>query len=255
MLGLLAELPLAMLLGAGFTALVAGFVKGAVGFALPMILISGLGSLLPAEIALAGLILPTLTANLFQGLSGGLGAAWAAVRQFGTYIVTLLIVLTVSAQAARFVPDQVLFLFIGIPITLFAVTQLIGWTLRLAGQSRSAEIAIGVVAGMMSGFAGTWGPPTVMYLAAINAEKALAMRAQGVIYLVGSVMLAAAHTQSGILNAATLPFSLALIVPVLIGMWIGGLAHDRMNQARFRQMMLWVLLIAGLNLIRRALMG
>ncbi len=32
----------------GLIALVAGFVKGAVGFAMPMIMISGLGSFLPA---------------------------------------------------------------------------------------------------------------------------------------------------------------------------------------------------------------
>jgi len=55
--------------------LVASFVKGAVGFALPMIMISGLATFMPAEQALATLIIPTLLANLWQGLRGG----WAQV--------------------------------------------------------------------------------------------------------------------------------------------------------------------------------
>ena len=94
-----------------------------------------------------------------------------------------------------------------------------------------------------------------MYLTAIGTEKRAAMRAQGVIYLLGSVMLLAAHLRSGILDRETAPWSLWLILPVFIGMWVGGKAHDRMDQARFRQMMLWVLLVAGLNLIRRGVFG
>ena len=41
-------------------ALLAGTVKGAVGFAMPMVMISGLSSLMAPELALAALILPTL---------------------------------------------------------------------------------------------------------------------------------------------------------------------------------------------------
>ena len=41
----------------------------------------------------------------------------------------------------------------------------------------------------------------------------------------------------------------------LIGMWIGFKLHDRMPQATFRRAMLLVLVVAGLNLIRRGLFG
>lgn len=255
MLGVLGEISPVLIGLASLIALFAGFVKGAVGFALPMILISGIGSFLSADLALAGLILPTLAANALQGFSGGLDEAWAVVRRFWVYILTLLAILAATAQLAALVPDRVFFVLIGLPVTGFAVTQLFGWTLKLDGARRRYEIIIGVIAGLMSGFSGTWGPPTVMFLTAIGTDKTSAMRAQGVIYLLGSFMLLAAHLRSGILNAETAPWSLWLIVPVLVGMWIGGVAHNRMDQARFRQMMLWVLLVAGANLIRRGVMG
>lgn len=255
MLGIMGEMPLALLALATIIALFAGFVKGAVGFALPMILISGTGSFLPADWALAGLILPTLASNLVQGLGGGWREAWGVVVRFRVYIVTLLAVLAVAAQLVAFVPEAVLFILIGLPVTAFALTQIAGWTLHLDGARRLYEVVIGIIAGLMSGFSGTWGPPTVMYLTAIGTEKRAAMRAQGVIYLLGSVMLLAAHLRSGILDRETAPWSLWLILPVFIGMWVGGKAHDRMDQARFRQMMLWVLLVAGLNLIRRGVFG
>lgn len=43
----------------------AGMVKGMVGFAMPMISIAGMATFLPPEIALVGLILPTLVTNVF----------------------------------------------------------------------------------------------------------------------------------------------------------------------------------------------
>ena len=53
----------------------------------------------------------------------------------------------------------------------------------------------------------------------------------------------------------TLPFSAILLLPAFAGMWIGFSIHDRIDQALFRKATLWVLLIAGVNLIRRGWMG
>ena len=58
-------------------ALIAGLVKGVVGFALPMVMISILGSVVSPELALAGLILPTLVTNGQQALRQGTSAAWS----------------------------------------------------------------------------------------------------------------------------------------------------------------------------------
>lgn len=51
--------------------LFAGFVKGTVGFAMPLILVSAFAVFLPQELALAGLILPTLLANVSQAFRQG----------------------------------------------------------------------------------------------------------------------------------------------------------------------------------------
>ena len=103
--------------------------------------------------------------------------------------------------------------------------------------------------------AGTWGPTTVLFLLAINTPKTRQIVIQGVVYGLGSVSLLFAHLQSGILNAATAPLSIALLVPAVIGMWLGFQIHDRLDQQRFRQITLIVLVIAGVNLIRRGLFG
>lgn len=236
-------------------ALLAGFVKGVVGFAMPMIFVSGLSSFLAPELALAMLMLPTLATNGIQALRQGPRAAWESITRFKVYMIVGGVVLILSAQLVNVLPMQVMLLIIGVPVTAFALMQIVGWTLRMSGQSTTFEVIIGVVAGFLGGLSGIWGPPTVMYLTALGTQKHDQMRAQGVIYGLGAVSLVGAHIGSGVLNAATWPLSAAMIVPSLIGMFCGRQIMDRIDQVVFRRATLFVLLVAGLNLMRRALVG
>lgn len=234
-------------------AVLAGTIKGMVGFAMPMILISGLGTFLSPEVALAGLILPTVVTNGMQALEQGWRAARDSILRFSTFLIIGLVCLLASAQTLRFLPRDLLFLLIGGPITLFALLQLVGWKLRLQGQSRRADAIIGGIAGAIGGVSGIWGPPTVAYLTAINTEKSEQMRVQGVIYGLGAVALVFAHLGSGILTAQTATFSAVLIAPAVAGMWIGARIRGGIDQVAFRRATLIVLFVAGLNLIRRGL--
>ena len=76
---------------------------------------------------------------------------------------------------------------------------------------------------------------------------------QGVIYGAGAVALFFAHLASGVLRADTIPFSILLILPAVLGMWAGGKVVDRIDQVIFKRATLVVLLLAGANLIRRAI--
>lgn len=236
-------------------ALIAGTVKGMVGFALPMLLISGLNIFLPAEIALAGLILPTLVTNTVQALPQGVAMAWRSMVRFRVFLCVGVVCLLASAQLVRVVPGSTLFLMIGVPVTVFAGLQLAGVELRLRNASLKVEVIAASIAGFIGGFSGVWGPPTVAYLTALDTPKQEQMRIQGVIYGLGSLALLFAHAGSGIMNERTLSFSLALVVPAMLGMVVGRRLHDRVDQATFRKATLAVLTIAGLNLIRRGLVG
>lgn len=253
-LSLLPELDILLICGA--FALLAGVVKGVVGFAMPMIMISFMGSFVTPELALAGLILPTLVTNGMQALRQGSGAAVKSIKRFRVFLICGAVFLIITAQLVRVLPDAVLFALIGAPVTIFALLQIRGWQPKMRnGQTPQIEAMVGSVAGAIGGVSGVWGPPTVAYLTALNTEKTEQMRVQGVIYGLGALVLTLAHLWSGVLRPASLTFSMALIVPAVIGMWLGGRVQDRIDQAAFRRATLIVLVFAGLNLLRRAIMG
>jgi hypothetical protein len=233
----------------------AGFTKGAVGFALPMIAISGIGSILPAPLAVAAVILPSLVTNVWQSLRQGFGEAWASLRGYWRMNAAMCVVIGLAAQLVVTLPDRVLFLLLGIGITGFSLLRLSGWQPGNPGGNAVVETGVGAVAGFFGGLAAVWGPPIVLYLLARRTGKVEMVRVQGLSYLLGSVVLTVAHGQSGLLDAASGAFSAWLILPAMAGMAFGLLVQDRLPQRRFAQATMLVLTLAGLNLLRRGLAG
>ena len=236
--------------------LLGGFVKGAVGFAMPLVMISGMGILIDPQLVVAGIVLPILISNGLQVARAGLGKARHAVIEHWRYITLVCVMILISAQFLRSIPADAMFVVLGVPVVVLCAIQLAGWRPMISPRwRRPFEWGAGTLSGTLGGLAGTWGPPTVLYLLALNTPRDRQMAVQGVIYGLGSVMLFLGHLKSGVLNAQTWPLSAALVIPAMLGMWVGFKLGDRFDQEKFRRVTLLVLVIAGANLIRRGLMG
>ena len=234
--------------------LFAGFVKGAVGFAMPMILVSAFAVFLPQPLALAGLILPTLVTNLSQAFRQGVGPARETARTYRRFLIATVICIAISAPFADEIPRMVYLLMLGVPISVFAALQLAGRTLAIQLHHRDrAEWALGVVGGLYGGVSGIWGPPLLVFLLSIGADKLSMIRAQGVVFLIGALAVLVSHLATGLLTAQTLGFSAALSLPALAGLYAGYWVQDRLDQQRFRRWTQGLLVVTGLNMVRLAL--
>lgn len=231
-----------------------GFVKGAVGFALPMVTISGVGSLMSAEAAIAAIILPGLITNIQQAFRNGFGAALLTLKKYWRLNFAMFATIGLFAQLIVVLPEPVFFILLGSMVTVVGTLQLVGWRPRFPPRlTARVEWATGLIAGFFGGLAGVWGPPILLYLMARETLKVEMVRAQGISFLIGSLILLGAHGISGVLNAVTLPFSAWLVIPAVVGMTLGQAVQDRLPQERFLKATLFVLVLAGLNLLRRGL--
>ncbi len=245
--------PQAFLAAAAVTAF-AGFVKGTVGFAMPMIMISAFSSFLTPQQALAGLILPTLVTNISQALRQGIPAAVESAVTYRRFVIATLVFLVISARFVNLIPTPVFLLILGVPITLFAGLQLAGRSLALRLEHRTrAEWILGVIGGLYGGISGIWGPPFLVYLLSVGAGREEMIRAQGVVFLLGAVALTLSHLSTGLLSGPNLMFSAALILPALAGQHLGMAVQNRLNAGQFRRWTQILLVLTGLNLVRRAM--
>lgn len=252
---LAAEYGTVSVIAAFFVMLLGGFAKGVVGFALPMITISGVGSLLNADWAILSLLLPGLVTNVWQALRSGVISARGQIVEYWRIFLILPVVLAASAQLFTLLSEGLLFILLGGIVVSFAVLELSGFRGSVSGKTPRLEMAAAATAGFSGGLSGVWGPPIMIYLMAKNVQKTAFIQTMGLVFLIGAIVLNLSHVNSGLLNSYSAPFSVLMIFPALIGMWFGNLVQDRLDQSRFTRATLFVLLLAGFNLLRRGVVG
>ena len=230
----------------------AGVVKGVVGFALPVILMSSLAMFIPVHTALAALVLPTVVTNFQQAQEHGFLDVISSLRKHKIFLSVMAILILVSATLAPFLPQHSLLGILGLLVLLFSLFQISGIRLEINCCDLGSKAGFGALAGLAGGICGAFGPPTVAYLTALKTEKREQMRVQAAIYGTGGIFMLIGHTMSGIFNLSTAPFSALLVLPCIFGFWIGAKVRNNLNTDFFRISTLTVLIFVGINMIHRA---
>ena len=234
---------------------VGGVVKGIVGFALPIIVVSGLSLFFPPHLAIAGLVVPSILTNTWQALRQGPREAALSLWKVRVLFLFSVLTLFIVAQVVPSLTDTALYLSLGTPIVLFSLIQMAGWRPKISGQDKIAEGISGVLTGIFGGMAGIVAPPVVVYLNAIDLPKAEHVRTQGVVFGLFIMLFTFAHFRTGFFQPEGLIFSSLIAAPALVGTYVGFQIQDRVDQKTFQKLTLIVLLLAGLNLVRRAIFG
>ena len=230
---------------------IAGIVKGIVGFALPMILITGLSVFIPIEQALASLILPTIITNFIQSFTISKSSFFTTIINYKVFLFFSSIFLILSSQFYLLFSAESIMGFIGIILFAYTFSQILGFHLKFT-NNQFLTVTIGSVNGVLGGISGIWGPLTVSYLMSLKIEKNEQIKIQGIMYSFGSILLLIGHLYSGIFNLYTFSLSLALVPLSIVGLFIGSIIRNKINQTTFKTLTLIMILIASINLIRKA---
>lgn len=227
-----------------------GIVKGALGVGLPLVAIPLLSLGVPAPAAIALLVIPVLSSNLWQALEGG--RLLDSLRRFGGLIAAqfLATVLTVRATLALS-PGQLNAMLAG--AVLLAVA-LMAWqpTLRIAPtRERLVGTGIGLLSGLLGGISSLTGPIMITYLMALKLEREVFIGSISIIYLAGALPLYGAMLYFGSIDAAKFGLSALALLPMGLGLMAGKALRQRLDENRFRRLLLvFLTLLAALLLLK-----
>lgn len=234
--------------------LVAGTVKGIAGVGLPLTALGILTFFTDPRSAFAAALVPIFLSNTLQLYRAG--DVIAATRRYFPFVamtvLTVPLALTLTADAS----EHLLFLVLGIVILLFVTLSVTQWAPKIPDRhDRSAQLVAGTTAGVLGGVTSIWLPAIVIYLTARNADKEEFIRASGLMLMAGSAPLFVGYVREGFLTGPVALLSFALLVPTTLGMLAGERLRARLSEAAFRNALLVVFSLIGLNLIRRGLWG
>ena len=232
------------------TFLAAGLVKGVTGMGLPTVAMGLLSVVMPPAAAAALLVIPSFVTNVWQWLAGP--SAAHLLRRLWPMMAS--IVLGTVAGAALLVRVDPLWsgLALGIALLVYASYALVSPALSIPARVEPwLSPIVGLITGAVTGATGVFVMPAVPYLQALGLNKDELVQALGLSFTVSTVALAAGLLMHGAFRLDQLGLSALVIVPALVGMWLGQKIRARISPRRFRQFFLLFLGLLGLELVSR----
>jgi uncharacterized membrane protein YfcA len=246
------ELDLAGLAVVAVVFMVAGFVKGVIGFGLPSISMGLLSVLILPDMAAAILIIPTFLTNVWQAFVGP--HTLAMLRRFwpmfaGVFVGTLMTagIITGDNPGLAALP-------IGGILLAYAVLGLSGVRFRVPRKSEIViSPAMGLTTGLINGATAIFVLPGAPYLQATNMEKDELIQALGFVALFASGALALGFGLNGSIATNLWPAVLVALAAAVGGMAVGQVVRRRLSVATFQRWVFVGLAALGVAMILRSL--
>ena len=214
--------------------LVAGIVKGIVGFGLPTVALSVLAATTGFKTAVALVVLPALLTNIWQAVSGGYLAP--LLKRLGPMLVTIAIGVMAGTALLAMVPGPPLAVLLGALLILYAAFGLFELTPPPVGRH---EVwfgpVLGAFNGIITGLTGTFIMPGLVYLEALRLQRAEMRQAMGILFAFSTAVLGLGLTRVALLDQPLAIVSAAAVVPAFLGMAIGQRISDRLSNHAFRK--------------------
>lgn len=241
-----------LLLSASAAFLIAGVVKGVAGIGMPTAAIALITLFEGPRVAIALVLFPMLASNAWQMWRGGM--IRRTVRRYWLFAVVLFVGVMATAFGTASAGDRFLLAALGIVVLIFVAASVRRLIPPLPDRlDKTAQVGFGLFAGVIGGMTAAWGPPLAMYLATREVDKDEFIRAAGFLIVVGSVPLCVSYAQLGFLNGPLAGVSAAMILPTILGFSLGERLRRHLSPNGFRNALLVVFAVLGINLLRRAI--
>jgi len=248
------ELSAAALAWCAASLAVAGLVKGIAGIGIPLVGVSLLSMTLTVPQAVALLPVPIIVANTWQTVAGGMFLA--TCRRYAALIAAMGVGTFVGGAMLSSVNPALLTGVLGGVVLLFAAAELARLRIRVPAQhQRITGTAAGFIGGVLGGLSGVFGPPVIMYLAALELNKEAFVATISAIYLITGILLGVMLASYGVASTRELLWSALATVPLFAGLAVGQFTRRLVSEAMFRKVLMSLLLLIGLNMVRRTVMA
>ncbi len=231
--------------------LAAGTVKGVLGIGLPMIAVPLIASVTGPAHAIALASVPVVISNAWQAFHGG--HVRDCVRRFWPMLTGVIAGAVVGVQILATFDQQFVSGILGIVLVVFTGLQAMPRSLTLdARGERWLGPPFGLVGGVLGGMSSLFGPLLILYLVALRMPKDVFVAAVALLFFTGSLPLFLGLVAHGILSPQQIVLSALSSLPVIAGLAIGRRLRRHVPQALFEKALFVILIVIGLNLVRRA---
>ena len=228
----------------GIVFLLAGAIKGLIGFGLPTVSIAIIATFLGLIEAMTLMLLPSLVTNLLQGFVGG-HLVQLIRRCWSIFILGAIFIWLTSSLLSMLNP--VLFVIaLGVVVVFYGLSGFFSVKFPSPGTNESwISPFIGVVSGGITGLTGVFVVPAIGYLEALRLDRDELIQAMGLWFTIATISLAFSLENHGLFSDKLGWLSALAVLPALVGMWIGRVFRSRLSEPAFRRLFFVGLMLLG----------
>lgn len=232
--------------------LLAGLVKGVLGFGFPIIALIVLTLTIGLLDALAIIIVPTLATNVWQAVSGP--HLPAVLRRMWLYFVVAAVCVLLTAQYLDRVNVNWLTALLGTVLFVFALSRLFNFHISVPRDREAVlSVILGACNGALTGLTGSFMVPSVLYMQALGFPKDMLVQAMGFFFALSTLMLTISLGSNDLIEWEQVRLSAYALLPSFAGVFIGRWTRDRIDENSFQKMFLFAVLILGGYIVWRSL--
>ena len=227
--------------------LLAGFVKGVIGLGLPTVAMGLLATRMAPAHALAIVIVPAITTNIWQTFGGPYFRD--LVRRLWPMLVGLLFGIWCGSGLMVGPYARYGTLILGVLLIVYGIIGLRKVRFHVPpAKEKWIGGVVGVVTGAVSAVTGVQVIPSMPFMQAIGLEKDELVQALGVFFTTGTLGLMLGLADAGLLTVSVAVPGLVALAAGFAGMFIGQNVRTRMHPDAFRHWFLIAMIGLGIYL-------
>lgn len=224
------------------------FLKGITGLGFSTICLPILCTVIDIKTAIPLVILPSITSNLLVMVQAG--RFREALGRFHPVYLAALPGLALGLFLLNSVRSGLPRAILGLTLVLYAAWSLSRRQVSLRpGPARWLRIPVGFATGIVNGLTGSQVMPVLPYLISLSLETNLFVQAINIHFTLSSLFVLLGLGSLGLLTKPILLIALVGVMPVALGIKLGGVVRKRLSRGFYRNLVLIFLILVGLSLL------
>lgn len=231
---------------------VASFLKGLTGLGFSTLCLGFLAVFIDIKLAIPLVFLPSLSSNLLVMIEAG--RFLESLKRFRLLFLSALPGLFSGiwflGNSQNDAPKAIL----GVVMFLYGIWGLKSGILQLPEKrEKQLVIPVGLLSGLVNGATGSQIMPIMPYLLSLKMDRDLFVQTINCSFTINTLVMMLCLGKLGLITLPVVIVSAAGILPVGLGIFLGGILRKRVSEAMYRKMVLILLICLGLNLALRPL--
>lgn len=228
--------------------LVSAFLKGFTGLGFSTICLGILAMFMDLKLAIPLVFLPSLCSNIIVMVQAG--RFFEALRRFWPLFLSAVPGLVIGILLLSHSSSEGPRALLGVVMLSYGIWALKNEIVPITERQEKLLLApVGFISGIVNGVTGSQLMPIMPYLLSVKMDRDIFIQTINCAFTLNTLVMIAGLGKLGLVTLPVLYLSGAGIIPVALGIFLGGLLRKRITDVIYRKAVLVLLVIMGFNLL------